>query len=274
MEEQRLPGGRTVGAVRIGDAVHRPVQPWTPAVHAALRHLEAVGFRGAPRVLGTDEQGREILSHLAGETAGEDLPWPAWVYSDAALTSVGRWVRRLHDATESFVPPPEARWLAGQTWQPGLIIGHHDAAPWNAVWHEGELAGFFDWDTAGPSSREFELAFVALTWVPLHARRWAERTGFTAFEDRRRRLHLLLDAYGYDGDRTAFAGVVPARARTNAAVIEHLAADGDPVYTALEPMAAELRQAAVEAEALPASFWASAGDQPHGSGGQPHGTGD
>lgn len=255
MDEERLPGGRTVGAVRIGDAVHRAAQPWTPAVHAVLRHLEAVGFDGAPRVLGTDERGREILTHLAGETAGEELPWPGWVYSDAALVSVGRWARRLHDATETFVPPPGARWLAGQTWRPGLVIGHHDAAPWNAVWRDGELAGFFDWDTAGPSSREFDLAFTALTWVPLHARRFAERTGFTDFDDRARRLHLFLDAYGYDGDRSAFGAVVARRARTNADVIDKMAAGGDPVYTALLPVAADLRQAALEAEALPEAFW-------------------
>ncbi|MBT2382458.1 phosphotransferase [Streptomyces sp. ISL-11] len=260
MEEQRLPGGRTVGAVRIGNAVHRPVQPWTSAVHAVLRHLEAVEFGGAPRALGMDGQRREVLTHLVGETVGEDLPWPAWVYSDTALVGVGRWARRLHDATESFVPPPGARWLAGQTWRPGLVIGHHDAAPWNAVWHEGELVGFFDWDTAGPSSREFDLAFMALAWVPLHARRLAERTGFTAFEDRCRRLHLLLDAYGYDGDRSAFGNVVAARARTNADVIGRMAAGGDPVYAALEPVAADLRQAAIEVEALPAPFWSPAGD--------------
>ncbi|ATL26000.1 phosphotransferase [Streptomyces formicae] len=260
-DERRLPGGRTVGAVRRGDAVHRPVQPWTPAVHAVLRHLEAAGVAGAPRVLGLDDQGREVLTHLEGETAGEELPWPVWVYSDDALVGVGRWARRLHDATLDFVPPGDARWLAGQTWRPGLVIGHHDAAPWNAVWRDGHLAGFFDWDTAGPSSREFDLAFMALTWVPLHARSFAERTGFTAFDDRSRRLRLLLDAYGYEGDRAAFGTVVATRARTNAEVIRRMAADGDPVYTALEPVAAELEQAAREVGRLPASFWRpAAGD--------------
>ncbi len=44
--------------VRIGDTVRRPVQPWTPAVHALLRHLETVAFTAAPRVLGFDEEGR------------------------------------------------------------------------------------------------------------------------------------------------------------------------------------------------------------------------
>ncbi|MEU9918092.1 phosphotransferase [Streptomyces sp. NPDC051001] len=49
---------------------------------------------------------------------------------------------------------------------PGLSTGHHDAASWNVVWRDRGLAGFFDWDTARPSTREFDLAFMALTWFP------------------------------------------------------------------------------------------------------------
>ncbi|WP_405616454.1 hypothetical protein OG292_23515 [Streptomyces sp. NBC_01511] len=40
MDESLQDGPRPV--VRIGDTVHRPVQPWTPAVPTLLRHLEAV----------------------------------------------------------------------------------------------------------------------------------------------------------------------------------------------------------------------------------------
>ena len=255
MDEQRLPGGRTLGAVRIADAVHRAVRPWTPAVHAVLHHLETVGFEGAPRVLGHDGQGREMLTYLSGQTVGDSLPWPDWVFSDSALIQVGTWLRRLHDATAAFVPPPDARWFAGQTWQPGLVIGHHDAAPFNAVWRDGTLVGFVDWDTAGPSSRELDVAYAALTWVPLFAPGYARECGFTAFDDRSRRLHLLLDAYGYDGDRTAFGAAVAARARVNAEAVNRMAADGDPVYVALLPVAAGMEAAAREVEALPADFW-------------------
>lgn len=68
-----MPGGRTVGAVRIAAAVHRTSQPWTPTVHAVLQHLEAVGFGGARRVLGYREQGREIPAFLPGTTVGGRL---------------------------------------------------------------------------------------------------------------------------------------------------------------------------------------------------------
>lgn len=263
--EQRLLGGRTTGAVRVAETIRKPTQPWTVAVHAVLRHLEAAGFESAPRVLGFDERGREVLTFLSGESVGEGLPWPAWVYSDASLTQVGGWIRRLHDVTVTFVPPEGVTWFAGQAWRPGLVIGHHDAGPYNAVWRDGVLVGFVDWDTAGPSSRELDLAFVALTWVPLHARRVVDVQGFTAFGDRSRRLHLLLDAYGYDGDRAAFGRAVAARARVNATAIHRLAAGGQAMYVALLPMATDFEQAAREIDALPPSFWLHPGRHRRGA---------
>jgi hypothetical protein len=255
VDEQQLHGGRTAGAVRVGSTVRRAVRPWTPAVQAVLRHLDAVGFAGAPRVLGVDDRGREVLTYLEGRTVGERLPWPAWVHSDDALRQVGAWLRGLHDATETFVPPGGATWFAGQQWRPGLVIGHHDAAPYNAVWGEAGLLGFVDWDTAGPSPRELDLAFTALAWVPLLARHVVEAQGFSAFADRSRRLHLLLDSYGYRGDRAAFGVAVADRARLNAAAIRRLAATGDPTYVALLTAAGDLEQAAREVAALPGSFW-------------------
>jgi hypothetical protein len=70
VEEIQLSGGGiTSGVVRVGGTVRRPAGPWTRTVHAYLRHLERQGFSGAPRVLGFDEQGREVLSFLDGVVA-------------------------------------------------------------------------------------------------------------------------------------------------------------------------------------------------------------
>src|SRR5258707_6979330 len=55
--------------IRIGGTVHRRAGPWTPAVHDLLRHLERLGFRGAPRPLGIDANGREVLTYIPGELA-------------------------------------------------------------------------------------------------------------------------------------------------------------------------------------------------------------
>lgn len=67
LHEIPLQGGDvTDGVVRVGDTVRRPASTSTPAVHALLRHLEARGFGGAPRVVGMDGLGREILTYLPG----------------------------------------------------------------------------------------------------------------------------------------------------------------------------------------------------------------
>ena len=66
-DEQPLPGNVTTGVVRVGDTVRRPVGPWTDAVDALLTHLHDVGFDGAPRPLGRDDQGRQVLEYVPGE---------------------------------------------------------------------------------------------------------------------------------------------------------------------------------------------------------------
>jgi hypothetical protein len=257
MSEHRLPGGRSFGAVRAGDEVRRPAQPWTATVHSVLRHLEEAGFAGAPRARGFDDQGRERLTFLPGQTLGEAQPWPDWLRSDDALGQVGAWLRSLHDATAAYRPPDGAVWFTGRPWQPGLVIAHLDAAPWNAVWDGGALAGFVDWDTASPSRREDDLAFSALTWVPLLTAQLTEPAGFADPADRHRRFHLLLDAYGYTGDRTAIRDAITGRVGRNVAVIRKLASAGEPAFQRMLPWASDLEQSGAEAAGLPDEFWPS-----------------
>ena len=233
-----LAGGRTSGARRVGASVRKPRTTSTPAVHALLTHLDSVGFDGAPRPRWFDAED-QVLTFLPGDTIGERTPWPEWVWSDALLGEVGSWMRRLHDHTAAYTPPSDAVWFSGRSWRPGLVIGHQDAAPWNVVTREGRLVGFVDWDGAAPSSRERDLAFTALTWVPLFTPAFAETLGLTGTDDRARRLHLLLDAYGYDGDRARFPAHVADRARLQATIIRRLAGTGNPTYVAMEPLAAE-----------------------------------
>jgi hypothetical protein len=223
-------------------------------VNAVLTHLASAGFDAAPRPLGTDEHGRKVLSYLHGNTVGDQLPWPEWIRSDEAVTDVGRWLRRLHDTTAGFVPARDAVWFGGQTWASGRIIGHHDAAPYNAVWDSHGLTGFVDWDTAGPSSRELDIAYTALTWIPLQPLHVVQPRGYRD-GNRHLRFHLLLDAYGYTSDRAVFQSAIPERARISSSAIRRLASAGDRVFTALLPDAEQLDQAAAEVAALPTAFW-------------------
>ena len=229
MAEQRLDGGYVDGAVRVGDTVRRQAGPWTPAVHALLAYLADQGFTSAPRPLGFDERGREVLTFLEGETIGRRKPRPAWVHAEDTLIQVARWLRECHQVVAGFVPPSGAIWRGGGTWSPGLIIGHNDTAPYNAAWHQGTLAGFFDWDFAGPATPEWDLAFAAFSWVPLHARHVVAAEGFTDFAARPRRLRRFLRAYGWTATEAEFLHVVRARVQAHADGIRSLAAEGDEV---------------------------------------------
>ncbi|MEU4547468.1 phosphotransferase [Nonomuraea dietziae] len=199
-------------------------------MHALLQHLEAAGFDGAPRALGFDDQDREVLSFLPGDVVGTARPWPRWVHSEDALCQVARWLRDFHAAVASFVPPADAVWREGGSWRPGLIVGHNDAAPYNAAWADGRLVGFFDWDFAAPVTPEWDLAFTAFAWVPLHARHVVAAEGFTALADRPARLRLFLDTYGWSGPVGQFIEIVRQRVSASAEGIRRTAAAGDPAY--------------------------------------------
>jgi hypothetical protein len=103
-------GNMSSGVVRVGDTVRRPAGPWTPAVHALLTHLHDVGFDGAPRPLGIDEQGREVLTFIPGTVA-----WPNHFHlldGDAQLRRAARLIREFHDAVAGFSTPSSERTAA------------------------------------------------------------------------------------------------------------------------------------------------------------------
>ena len=104
MDEVAL-GGNISGAVRVGPTVRRRAGYWTPAVHALLEYLAQHGLE-APRPIGMDERGREILSYVEGQAVpGWPDPFPAWIYSDACLHDAATGLRRFHDLVRGFDPP-------------------------------------------------------------------------------------------------------------------------------------------------------------------------
>ena len=167
MQEIPLTGGNvTAGVVRVGDTVRRPTGAWTPAVHALLRHLEAAGFEGAPRALGRDDHGREILTYAEGQAA---WPWDAFapLQSDEGLAAVAQLIDRYHRAVADFVPPPDAAWSDIAPRNGADLICHNDFAPWNLILGPDGALTFIDWDLAAPGTRLSDLAYAARGFVPL-----------------------------------------------------------------------------------------------------------
>lgn len=240
----RLTGGNVGGAVRIGPTVRRPTGTWTPAVHALLAHLAKRGLVEVPRVLGTDEQGREVLEYLLGRVLDVDTETP----SEQALRDAMRWLRRYHDLVEGFghhgpwrTTPARADRTdtpGAALDQPGVLVCHHDFAPYNVALSgsaDGErVVGVFDWDMAGPGTRLEDLGFAAWNWVPLY-RPLPQPEIVT-------RLHAMAGTYGEVTAGAVLSAVVPRIERSIRVIsagqragdqgMLNLAAVGEPARTA------------------------------------------
>ncbi|GGL06934.1 phosphotransferase [Sphaerisporangium melleum] len=184
----------TEGVVRVGDTVRRPMRASSPAVHALLRHLEAAGFDGAPRVHGVDERGREVLSYVPGEAAVR--PLRSHVLSDEALVHLAVLIRRYHEAAAGFVPPRDACWVRGayDDASPELI-GHCDITPENVIFRDGRPYALIDFDMARPTTRLFDAVTALRHWAPIADP--VDRDPAQRRLDVGPRLRLFCDAYGF-----------------------------------------------------------------------------
>jgi Phosphotransferase enzyme family len=178
---------------REGGATLRPPAPWTATVHVLLRHLAAVGFPGAPRVVGTGfaPDGRETIEFVPGEVDARR------VWGDEGIAELGHLLRRLHEATASFRSPPDAVWQASflRPDGPDAVVSHGDAAPWNVVAREGRPVALIDWELAGPVDRLREVAHTGWLNARLFDDEIAERQGLPPAARRVRQLRLFADGY-------------------------------------------------------------------------------
>ena len=246
-EECALPAGRmTTGLVRRGGSVLRPLGPWSESVHEYLRHLEAAGFDGAPRVLGVRD-GREVLTYLEGEVAA-DPSWqpgrghrlPDYARGDEALAAAGRLVRRLHEASRGFVPHHVDYRFHPHPPRPGELLCHGDIGPWNTVYRDGLPAALIDWDAAGPRAPLVDLAAAAWAYLPLVPERQLREAGFDPLPDLGARLRLFVDAYGLASRRA----ILPALREAKLAALESIRSwplDAAGAAGTLEFVAGELR---------------------------------
>jgi hypothetical protein len=186
-----LVGGDINVVVRVGDTVRRPPEP--VGVVALLEWYEYVGFEGAPRYLGIDDQGREMLTFVEGEPAFAPVP-----SSDRVVAAIGRLLRRAHDAQEGFAPPDDAGWdvhVAGTA--TGEVICHLDLFWTNVIFRDGLPVALIDWELAAPCSRVLEVALAATYWAGLRTDDQLQ-TWKIPLERRGERLRILCDSYGLD----------------------------------------------------------------------------
>ncbi len=161
------------GIVRIGDTVRRPAGETTFFAEALLLHLEAAGFRGAPRFLGRDELEREVLAFVAGEVAPEHQR-----VDTKRLESAAQLIRAFHDATAGSAV------AGGQQ-----VVCHGELGPHNTLFAGDRAVALIDFDTAYAGRRLDDLGHAVWFFVPI-----GHNGGPLA--EQSRRLRLFCDAYG------------------------------------------------------------------------------
>ena len=204
--EHSLPGGWvTSGVVRIGDTVRRPLATNAVFAQRLLRHLELVSFDAAPRHLGVDEKGRQILSFIEGDVPSDCR---AAVWSDAELGAIASLLRRFHDATSGAEVASGAE-----------VVCHNDFGPWNLVWRHGLPVGVIDFDNAAPGRRLDDLGYAL--WKALNLGLIVVPTA-----EQRRRAAVFAAAYGARVDSSLLRAIEDAQQRMSALIVAAPAGEG------------------------------------------------
>lgn len=204
-EEPLLGGDVTEGVVRVGDTVRRPLNPQSAAIHAYLSHLELTGFKKAPRFLGLDARGREVLTYIEGDIGGRPLHY--WAGREDVLIAIARFQRRLHDCSLGFTLPAGVEWRTPPridgvppAFDAPELIGHNDMTPENLIFRDGVPVGIIDFDLAGPTTRLLDVIVTLRWWAPLCDP--VDRDPVLRDLDAGDRMRTFVDAYGLtDVDR-------------------------------------------------------------------------
>lgn len=179
---------------RRGSIVTHPAQPWTATNHAFLRHLAENGFAEAPRVVGFDDSGNELLEWIDGEM----FPHTVWPNPEQSLHDVGNMLRRMHEIGRQFREPDDAVWMPWSlhTTGPGTVISHGNIAPWHVVFRDGRPVGLIGWEFSGFVDPVEEVAVTGWYCAQLFDDDVARRQHLPAAPIRARWFHAFLDGYG------------------------------------------------------------------------------
>jgi Ser/Thr protein kinase RdoA (MazF antagonist) len=219
------------GHIRIDDMdnlVVRPTGPWSSSVHMLLNHIEYKGFKSAPKMLGIDDAGNEILSYLQGDVY--DYPLRGPIATEQALKSAGKLLRQYHDATADFLAANQDKplcWMLPAR-KPEEVICHGDFAPYNVVLQKDRVVGIVDFDAAHPAPRIWDIAYAVYCWAPLKTNPY---DALGSLPVQVQRMRIFCQAYGFDDEEyTHLVDWIILRVQAQVYFMVSRAQDGDLQY--------------------------------------------
>lgn len=172
-EEPLSGGNNALEVVRVGDTVRRTRDVGAAFAAQVLTRLESVGYPHAPRHLGIDEHGRDILGFIPGNTT--DHPTQR---AHGAYAVGGRMLRQLHEATAGHLLAADHE-----------CVIHGDPGPFNTIFQQGLPVAFIDWSSCRPGNRIDDLGYMAWTWC-------IQAQGRVPITEQAQHLRELRDGYG------------------------------------------------------------------------------
>ncbi|MEK4373223.1 MULTISPECIES: phosphotransferase [unclassified Bacillus (in: firmicutes)] len=197
--EELLTGGNVSNVYRSGDTVRREVKSDNINIRKLLKHLEKKNFSYAPKFLGVDEQGREVLSFIDG-VAGHD-PLKEYMCTHDVLKEIASMLRLYHDAVQDFSISDD--WERMDNTPNNIeVVCHNDFAMYNIIFKDKKPVGIIDFDVAAPGPRLWDIAYTLYTCVPL-SRFFRTETGEVVnylsldhADQIKHRVKLFFESYG------------------------------------------------------------------------------
>ncbi|WP_078380724.1 phosphotransferase [Sutcliffiella halmapala] len=230
--EELLTGGNVSQVYRTGDTVRRELKPDSTKIHKLLKHLENKCFSYAPKFLGIDDDGREILSFIVGEAG--NYPLKEYMWTNDVLKEIAKMLRLYHDSVSDFIM--EDGWQSiDHTPQPFEVLCHNDFAIYNIIFNDKRPVGIIDFDVAGPGPRLWDIAYTLYTCVPL-SRFCLSETGEKVYynslkhaDHLKQRVRLFFETYsgGVEGD---YLEMVLLRLEGLCQTITRKASEGDIAF--------------------------------------------
>ncbi len=226
---QVLTGGREGVIYKENNTVIRPLNDWSATVHLLLQHLTANGFTESPRFIKI-EGNNEVLSFLEGTTY--NYPLVAAIATQQALISSAKLLRKLHDTSADFLSANNEtthQWMLPSQ-EPQEVICHGDFTPYNVTLKKDEVIGVFDFDTAHPAPRIWDIAFSVYCWAPFKTN---PDDALGSLSEQIQRAKLFCDGYGASQQmRKYLVEVMVTRLQNLVDYMNQQASEGDQQFIA------------------------------------------